>query len=60
MFGGGYDDEAQGRVGGGFSAAALVVDCAAGRRVGDVMDEEPFMGIGEFLGFVVGDLWEDD
>lgn len=60
LLGGRHDDEAQGRIGVGFRAAALVIDRAAGRRVGDVVDEEPFMGVGQFLGLVVGDLGEDD
>lgn len=60
LLGGGHDDEAQGRIGVGFRAAALVIDRAAGGRVGNVVDEQPFMGVCEFLGLVVGDLGEDD
>lgn len=60
LLGGGHDDEAQRRIGIGFRAAALVIDRAAGWRVGDVVDKEPFMGVGQFLGLVVGDLGEDD
>lgn len=60
LLGGGHDYEAQGCIGIGFRAAALVISRAAGGRVGDVMDEQPFMGVCQFLGLVVGDLGEDD
>lgn len=60
LLGGCHDDEAQRSIGVGFRTAALVINRAAGGRVGDVMDEQPFMGVSKFLGLVVRDLWEDD
>jgi hypothetical protein len=38
----------------------LFVSRLACRGVGDVVNEQSFMGISQFLGFVVGDLGEDD
>lgn len=40
--------------------AGCIVKCFAGWGVGDAVHEEPVVGVGEFLGFVVGDLGEDD
>lgn len=39
--------------------AGGIVGCFAGWGVGDAVHEEPVVGVGEFLGFVVRDLGED-
>lgn len=44
----------------GLGATVLFVSRLACRGVGDVVNEQSFMGISQFLGFVVGDLGEDD
>lgn len=40
-----------------FGGGIVLVIC---RRVGDIMDEESFMGEGQLLSLVMSDLWEDD
>lgn len=52
--------EAQGCVGAGLAAAAMLVGGRACWRVRNVVYEQAFMGVGELLGLVVGDLGEDD
>lgn len=44
----------------GLGATILVVGRVACRGVGDVVNEQSFMGVSQFLGLVVGDFGEDD
>lgn len=60
LFGGCDDDVAEWCVGVGLGGRGGLVGGGAGRGVGDVVHEEAFMGEGELLGLVMGDLGEDD